>query len=116
MVVYIEKHNFQLSFSKVCASRLQWTLPSLLGCDPDYVYTCPVETTFPMECSFNTHVSVVTAIILKQAWDEAYANWVVQSRWMVKQVGAYFKVLIINDATTIKFVDQGRRCQLALVF
>jgi hypothetical protein len=64
----------------------------------------------------NTHSSVITAELLQNAWDEASEKWIVRNVWTAKQVEAYFKVLTINDATIDKFVNQGRRCQLATAF
>ena len=55
-------------------------------------------------------------MMLHNAWDEAYDKWVIQNIWNKKQVECYFKVLTINDATTTGFVEQCRRCQLAITF
>jgi hypothetical protein len=59
---------------------------------------------------------MLTSSILQQAWDEAYDKWVVNNTWTAKHVMVYFKVLTINDSTTTKFIEQGRRCQLANMY
>jgi hypothetical protein len=114
---YVEEAQFQVPFSFQCDECLQWTLPFLPGPYPEYEYAGAVSPTFPTDAvagsHVNTHASMITTGLLKEAWDEAYDKWVIQNDWTTKQVEAYFKVLTINDATTAQFVNQGRRCLLA---
>jgi hypothetical protein len=114
---YIDQKAFTTRFSKPCDVCLQWNLPSVSGQQTEYSYQHPLESDFPDDAVsgayFNTHAGIVSMSILKQAWDEAFQKWVLDRTWTQKQVEVYFKVLTINDATVARFVDQGRRCQLA---
>jgi hypothetical protein len=51
-----------------------------------------MSTLFPTDAvvgsHVNTHVSMITTELLKEAWDEAYDKWVVCNDWSVKQVEA----------------------------
>jgi hypothetical protein len=115
---YVHQAQFQLPFSFQCETCLQWTLPSHPGSFPEYEYSEAVSPAFPPGAvagsHVNTHSSMITVELLKEAWEEAYDKWVVWNDWTAKQVEAYFKVLTINDATVAQFVNQRRtRCQLA---
>jgi hypothetical protein len=114
---YVHKAQFQLPCSFQCKTCLQCTLPSHPGQFPEYEYSEAVSPDFPPDAvggsHANTHASMITVELLKEAWDEAYDKWVVRNDWTAKQKEAYFKVLTINNATVAQFVNQGRRCQLA---
>lgn len=81
-------------------------------CDPDFQYSHAVDEMFPKNAvagaTLNTHAGMVSMSTLTKAWNEAYEKWVINNEWKVKEVEAYFKVLTINDATTSRFIDQGR--------
>ena len=67
-----------------------------------------VDITFPTDAIaglyVNTHASMVTTrLLFKQAWDKAYGKWVNYNDWNAKQAEAYFKVVTISDATTMKY-------------
>ena len=117
---YLELHDFLLPFPKNCTSCLQWTLPNTPMANPDFIYTAPVDANFPENAvagaAANTHAIMITTKLLRQAWDEAFDQWIVHKVWNAKQVEAYFKVLAVNDSMTSAFVDQGRRCVLASLF
>jgi hypothetical protein len=117
---YVLEAQFELPWSLLCESCLQWTLPFVPGRFSRYEYKRDISPLFPADAvvgsHVNTHASMITTELLRHAWDEAYDKWVVRNEWTAKQVEAYFKVLTINDATTAQFVNQGRRCQLAKAY
>ena len=116
---YTAANNFEIPCLSTCASCLHWTLPTQPGVDLSFRYTAPIDNNFPPDAVagryLNSHAGMITNTILKEAWNEAYDNWVIDKAWTAKQVIAYFKVLTINDSTTSKFIEQGRRCQLAML-
>ena len=117
---YVAHQTFDSPYTHDCALCLHWTLPTTAEELSKYQYKARVSTMFPQDAiagaSLNTHAGIVTSSMLIQAWDEAFEKWVVMNIWTVKQVEAYFRVLTINKATTLSFVEQGRRCQLARAF
>ena len=115
---YSVEKDYNAPCLKACDTCLHWKLPDIPGCHHEWKYKSVVDKHFPVDANagnyFNTHASMITSDILHQAWEEAYYKWVILNTWTSKEVSAYFKVLTINDAVTTKFIDQGRRCRLAL--
>jgi hypothetical protein len=116
---YVGAQDYRIPFERHCTRCLHWTLPVDIGAMPQYQYSTPVDKYFPTNVVvgkyLNTHAGILTSTILKGAWDEAFCKWVTEGTWTNKDVEAYFKVLTINDATATRFIEQGRRCQLAKV-
>jgi hypothetical protein len=114
---YAEQRNYTTPFSSQCVECLNWTLPTQPGSNPQYRYIRCLDVGFPADAEsggfLNTHAGQISMPLLRKAWDEAFLKWVDQGLWTSQHVEAYFKVLTINDATTARFIEQGRKCQLA---
>jgi hypothetical protein len=117
---YVSRCEFATPCSSDCAKCLHWSLPTSPGCNPLYRYSRCLDVGFPADAVaggfLNTHAGPISMTVLRQAWDEAFQKWIVHGLWSSQQVESYFKVLTINDATTERFIDQGRRCILARKF